>query len=101
VKLIIRQNYGIDMPIRTVGEYLKRWKYTPQRPVRYAYERNGEKVKEWLGSVYPSIKKQAKEEKADIYWGDETTLQARDVRGRGYAPRGETPVVKRLVRRKT
>jgi transposase len=99
VKLMIRQKYGIDMPIRTVGEYLKRWEYTPQRPVRYAYERDGEKVREWLETTYPAIKKQAKGEKADIYWGDETTVKACDVRGRGYAPRGETPVVHRTEKK--
>jgi transposase len=53
------------------------------------------KVAEWLEKTYPGIKKRAKEEKGDIYWGDETTIKASDVRGRGYAPRGETPVVNR------
>jgi transposase len=99
VKLMIRRKYGIDMPIRTVGEYLKRWGYTPQRPVRYAYERDGEKVREWLERTYPAIKRRAKREKADIYWGDETTVKACDVRGRGYAPRGETPVVNRTEKK--
>ena len=26
--------YGIAMPIRTVGEYLKRWGFTPQKPIK-------------------------------------------------------------------
>jgi transposase len=51
------------------------------------------KVAEWLEKTYPGIKKRAKEEKGDIYWGDETTIKAGDVRGRGYAPQGQTPVV--------
>jgi transposase len=59
VKLVIRQKYVIDMPIRTVGEYLKRWGYTPQRPVRYAYERDGEEVRIWLENTCPEIKKRA------------------------------------------
>jgi transposase len=99
VKLVIRHKYDIDMPIRTVGEYLKRWAYTPQKPVRYAYERDGEKVQEWLENTYPEIKKRAKREKADMYWGDETTVKACDVRGRGYAPRGKTPVVNRTEKK--
>jgi transposase len=90
---LINQNYNITMPIRTVGEYLKRWGYTPQKPVKYAYERDPEKVKEWLERTYPAIKASAKVQKADIYWGDETTVKANDVRGRGYAPKGNTPVV--------
>lgn len=99
VALLIKQNYRIAMPIRTVGEYLKRWHYTPQRPVRYAYEREGGKVKEWLENTYPEIKRRAKVEKAEIYWGDETTVKASDVRGRGYAPIGETPVVNRTEKK--
>jgi transposase len=99
VKLVIRKHYGIDMPVRTVGEYLKRWQYTPQKPVRYAYERDRGKVAEWLEMTYPGIKKRAKAEKGDIYWGDETTIKACDVRGRGYAPRGETPMVNRTEKK--
>ncbi len=29
---LIEQEAGIKMPIRTVGEYLKRWGFTPQNP---------------------------------------------------------------------
>jgi transposase len=99
VKLLIEKECGIVMPIRTVGEYLKRWEYTPQKPVKYAYERDKEKVRKWLENEYPAIKKQAKEEKAEIYWGDETTVKANDVRGRGYAPKGKTPVVNKTEKR--
>lgn len=93
VRQLIKQETGIEMPIRTVGEYLKRWGFTPQKPVKFAYERKPEMVKKWLEETYPGIREQAKTERADIYWGDETGLRSGDVRGRGFAPRGETPVV--------
>jgi hypothetical protein len=32
VKLLILQRFKYEMPIRTVGEYLKRWGFTPQKP---------------------------------------------------------------------
>jgi transposase len=63
VQMLIEQEYGIVMPIRTVGEYLKRWGFTLQRP---AYERDQEKVKTWLENTYPAIRKQAPEEHGDI-----------------------------------
>jgi transposase len=93
VQLLIKQEFCLDMPIRTVGEYLKRWGFTPQKPVKYAFERNPEKVKEWLTDTYPKIVERAKSEGADIYWGDETGLRASDVRGRGFSLKGKTPVV--------
>jgi transposase len=93
VRQLIAQETGIDMPVRTVGEYLKRWGFTPQKPLKFAYERKPELVKKWLEADYPLICAKAKREKAEIYWGDETGLRSGDVRGRGYAPRGETPVI--------
>ncbi|AWF80578.1 hypothetical protein BTJ40_07015 [Microbulbifer sp. A4B17] len=35
---LIEREYGIKIPIRTVGDYLKRWGFTPQKPARRAYE---------------------------------------------------------------
>jgi transposase len=93
VRLLIKQECGFEMPIRTVGEYLKRWGFTPQKPVKFAYERSTEKVREWLTDTYPKISSRAKSESADIYWGDETGLRASDVRGTGFSLKGKTPVV--------
>lgn len=42
---------------------------------------------------YPRIAKRAKLERAEIRWGDEAGLRSEDVCGRGYAPKGRTPVV--------
>ncbi len=38
VQELIECECGVVMPIRSVGEYLKRWGFTPQRPVKRAYE---------------------------------------------------------------
>jgi|GEM_PF-1454377 len=94
VKLLIKQRYGISMPIRTVGEYLKRWGFTPQKPVRRAYEQNTEAVNRWLDIQYPEITALAKKEKAEIHWGDETGIQTDAYRVRGFAPKGNAPVIK-------
>jgi hypothetical protein len=78
---------------------LKRRGRTPQKPVKYSYERKPEAVKKWLETEYPEVKRRAKRQKGDIYWGDETGISAADVRGRGYAPRGKTPPVHRTGKR--
>jgi len=90
---LIEQKFGIKLPIRTAGEYLKRWGYTPQKPIRKAYEQQPEKVQQWLDETYPEIEKRAKTENAQIQWADETGLKNTDARGRGYAPKGKTPTV--------
>src|ERR1017187_830423 len=92
VSQLIKQECNIAMPIRTVGHYLKRWGFTPQKPIKKAYEQRPEAVKEWLDEQYPEIAKRAHAENGEIHWGDETALVNTDVRGRGFSPKGKTPV---------
>ena len=94
IQQLIKQIYSINMPIRTVGEYLKRWGFTPQKPLRKAYKQNSEAVKKWLNETYPKIKDMAKKENAEIQWGDETGLCNDSYHGRSYAPKGETPAIR-------
>ena len=99
IREMIEQRYGIRLPIRTLGEYLKRWGFTPQRPKRRAYEQQPEEVQRWLDTTYPKIEKCAKREKAEILWGDETGISNQSHVGRGYAPRGNTPVARGQAKR--
>ena len=78
---------------------MKRWGYTPQKPLKKAYEQSPAAAVKWLNEQYPEIAKRAKQEGAEIQWGDETGLRSDDVRGRGYAPKGQTPVLRVNARR--
>jgi len=98
---LVAQKLKLKLPVRTVGHYLKRWGFTPQKPIRKAYEQRPEQVKQWLEQDYPAIAARAKAEGAEIHWGDETGLRSDDVRGRGYAPKGQTPVVRVCSRRES
>jgi transposase len=98
---LIEQQFGIKLPVRTVGHYLERWGFTPQKPIRKAYEQRPAEVKRWLEEDYPAITQRAKAEGAEIHWGDETGLRSDDVRGRSYAPRGCTPVVQVCINRES
>jgi transposase len=93
VSELIEALYGVRLTVRNMGKYLKRWGFTPQRPLKKAYEQSPEAVAKWVNEEYPKIAAQAKQEGAEIQWGDETGLRSDDVRGRGYAPKGKTPVV--------
>jgi transposase len=90
---VIKILFDIEMPIRTVGEYLLRWGYTPQRPMKRALEQNPVKVEQWLDETYQTIAARAKAEGAVIYWGDETAVAEDGHWLRGYAPAGQTPVL--------
>lgn len=94
VQELILQETGIELAIRSIGTYLKRWGMTPQKPQKRAYEQRDPEVKKWLKEEYPRIKSRAKKENAEIFWGDETGLRNNCQHERGYAPKGETPVIK-------
>ena len=93
VRDLIAQGCGVTLSVRTVGRYLKRWGFTPQKPLRRAYERDPAAVKRWKEQEYPAIARQAKAGKAEIHWGDQMGVRSDHQAGRSYGRRGVTPVI--------
>ena len=94
VRLSVKQQFGIDLPLRTITDYLKRWGFTPQKPTKRAYEQDPGKIEQWLKEEYPKISRRAKEENAEIQWGDETGVNNTAYNAKGFAPKGNTPVIR-------
>jgi transposase len=97
----IEVKFGLDMSIRTVGEYLRRWGFTPQRPVKRAIEQRPEQVQQWLKADYPALVRKALAQGGEIYWGDETAIKQDTAWVRGYAKAGQTPVLQHNTRWKS
>jgi hypothetical protein len=87
---------------------------SPPKPLVRAKQRSPAAIQKWLEWDYPAIAKRAKSQRAMICWGDETGVPGRpagwgdetgisnqDPIGRSWAPRGQTPVVRRPARRVT
>lgn len=94
VQELIADRFALRLSLSTVGRHLKRWGFTPQKPVRRAWEQNPEAVRQWLKRDYPRIKRQAKREGAEIHWGDEMGMRSDHQAGRSYSPKGQTPVIR-------
>jgi len=45
--------FGISLSRVTIGKYLRSWGLSPQKPIRVAYEKNPDKVTEWVEQRYP------------------------------------------------
>ena len=86
---LIHKEFSIDLAERTVGQYLRRWGYTPKKPRRHARKQDPDEVAQWLEETYPAIEKQAAEEHAEIHWCDETGVAADHHPGTGYSPKGQ------------
>lgn len=93
VRDLIVRRFGIRLSVWTVGRYLKRWGFMPQKPLRRAYERDPEAVRHWLTKEYPTIRALARRESATIYWGDEMGMRSDHQAGTSYGRRGKTPVI--------
>ena len=78
IRQLVMDRYGIKPAIRTLGSYLSRWGFTPQKPEKRDYEQQPEAVRNWLDNEHPAIALRAKSEGAEIFWGDETGVNNQD-----------------------
>lgn len=99
VRELIRRRLGKTLGESTVRLYLDRWGLTPQKPLTRSKQRSDAAIERWLEREYPKIVRRAKREKALIYWGDEAGISNQDQIGRGYAPKGRTPVLRRTAKK--
>lgn len=93
VRQLLAERFDLKVSVWTVGRYLCHWGFTPQKPLRRAYERDPVAVKRWLKEEFPAIRAAAKREKAEIHWGDQMGLRSDHQSGTSYGRRGKTPVI--------
>jgi transposase len=62
VAQLIAQEFGIKLQVRSIGKYLARWGFTPQKPIKRAYEQSPAAVQAWLEGEYPAIEQRARAE---------------------------------------
>ncbi len=99
IQSLLSKVWRVKIDLTTVGRYMKRLGFTPQKPIKRAYEQNPKAVKKWLDKEYPRITRQAEKEGAEIHWLDETKLSSYSNYIRGYAPKGKTPLIKMKAKR--
>jgi Integrase core domain. len=98
---LIKQKFNIDMPERSLTNYLKRWHMSLQRPTRKNYKQDATKVDEFKNRTYPEIVRKAIIEHAEIMFVDETGINNQEYRIRGYSPIGTAPTVCSVSHRET
>ena len=91
---LIERRYGVRLGLTALDNYRRRWGFSPQKPVRRAFEQDPEAVRTWTEKIYPAIAKKTKREKALILWGNEIRLRSDHSVGRCWSPKGQTLVVK-------
>jgi len=92
-QMLINQKTGIQYSLQHVGRLLRRWGFTPQKPIRKAWEQNSKAVEYWIKEEYPKISSKAKKQGAEIHWGDEMSMRSDHQAGRTWGKKGQTPVI--------
>lgn len=90
---LIEQRFAVQLSLASVGALLARVGLTPQKPLQRAYQRDPEAITRWQRETYPAIARQAKRDKAEIYFWDESGFRADAVQGTTWGAKGQTPVV--------
>lgn len=93
IRELIRREFGVPLSEVSVGRLLKKLGLSPQRPQRRAFQQDELLVVEWMAKDFPAIQKLAREQKAEIFFGDESSVRSDYHSGTTWAPRGKTPVV--------
>ena len=91
---LIAERFDVSYSKVQVGRLLKNIGFSRQRPVERAYQQDPERVNEWLTKIYPSIQREAKKQKREIYFADEAGFHATAQYGTTWAPIGQTPIIK-------
>lgn len=93
VQVLLAQRFGISLSLASIGALLARQGLTPQKPLQRAYQRDPAAIERWQRDTYPQIAAQARQDKADIYFWDESGFRADAVQGTTWGAKGCTPVV--------
>lgn len=101
VRELVIQQFGVTLSLASIGALLARLGLTPQKPLQRAYQRDPQAVERWMRETYPAIARQAKRDKAEIFFWDESGFRADGVHGKTWAAKGKTPVVHRPGQRQS
>ena len=94
VQEVIRREFGCYFSYQWVSVILKRLGLTPQRPRLASVKKDDLWVQRWQIEELPALKDRAKEEDAEIWFGDEASFRIQEKGETTWGKRGKTPVVK-------
>jgi len=101
VRELLMQRLGVSLSLASIGALLARVGLTPQKPLQRAYQRDPEAITRWAKDTYPTLAREAKKQKAEIFFWDESGFRADAVHGKTWSAKGQTPVVERPGQRQS
>ena len=93
VRLLLKQEHGVELSKSAVCRLLQQMGLTPQRPIYRSYKQDPRELEEYLQRTFPQLRRLAKRIGADIYFVDESAVRSDHHRGTTWGVIGQTPVV--------
>jgi transposase len=90
---LVLTKFRVKMTLAGISKLLKHLGITPQKPLRRAYERDPQRVKDWQDVELPRIVKRAKRKGAMVLFLDEAGIRSDAQLGLTWGAKGKTPVV--------
>jgi len=96
---VIERQFKLKLSRPTLGKIMAHLGFTPQRPLRRAYEQDVVLVEDWLTTQLPKLRRRAKRRGARLLFADEASMRSDYHAGTTWAPRGRTPIVRTTGKR--
>ena len=93
VRILFRRKRHTDLDRTTIWRYLIRLGLSFQKPEKRYSQQDKKIVEKWISKDWPKIKKWARENRAIIYFEDESGVALAPVIGKTWSPKGKTPIV--------
>ena len=91
-QIILKKNQK-KIHTTNIMRLFKKLRLSPQKPERFAFQRDKKAVKRWLRDEWPKIEEHRRRWQAMFYFQDESGVSLTPVLGRTWAPIGKTPKV--------
>lgn len=93
-RVVLGREVGLRLSRATAWRYLRDIGLSCQKPERRALEQDPEARRNWLAFEWPKLRRQAKKERAVIFFEDESTVSLSPTVGRTWSKVGHTPIVR-------
>ncbi len=93
IQVLLREQFGLRLSLSSVGRLLRQLGLSCQRPLFRAFEQDPRRVEAWRRDEFPVIQALAKQEGAEMWFGDESGLRSDYHAGTTWGAKGQTPIV--------
>jgi transposase len=93
IQVLLREQFGLRLSLSSVGRLLRQLGLSCQRPLFRAFEQDPRRVEAWRRDEFPVIQALAKQEGAEMWFGDESGLRSDYHAGTTWGAKRQTPIV--------